>query len=92
MNISVTFEFEGKQYKGEFSQVSGSGNIATFHLMVDKLYWGQLSYIEEYKGISGVRGMEPREAHWRFSSNTKAMEHFAEDFGRIVLAALESAV
>ncbi len=45
--IIVTFEFQGKEYRGTLDKVMGAGNTATFHLSVPDeenpkavWYWG----------------------------------------------------
>lgn len=44
--VPITFDFEGKQYSGFFTQVSGAGSTAMFHLTVDGFYYGRLRYSE----------------------------------------------
>jgi hypothetical protein len=79
--IPVTFEYHGKEYKGELTKVAGAGNTAMFHLSVDNLHWGQLSYVEGHKGLGYS---PPRQAGWRFTSNQYDLVHLADYFGNIV--------
>lgn len=39
--IPITFEYEGKEYKGTLDQVAGAAG-KTWHLMIDNFYWGKL--------------------------------------------------
>jgi hypothetical protein len=57
--IPVSFEYEGIQFEGYLSKVSGAGNNASYHLMINNYYRGQLFYAS-----SG----------WRFGSNNGMFE------------------
>ena len=50
VNIPVTFNYKGKEYNGHFSQVSGAGSTAMFHLNVNGFYWGRLRYSDFTNG------------------------------------------
>jgi hypothetical protein len=71
-DIPVTFDHEGKTYAGHLSQVTGMGSTATFHLYVDKYYWGTLRYSDF-------------EDSWIFNSNKQGMEKHADYFGWVVV-------
>lgn len=87
--IPVTFTYEGKEYKGKLSKVSGSGSISFYHLDVDGYHWGQLFYVSPHPGFPGDERHPPTPDSWRFGSNQPNMEHLADDFGRVVMAAME---
>lgn len=70
--IPVTFTFEGKEYKGSLSKVSGGGSSGSFHLTVNGRHWGQLFYGAD---------------RWYFFSNSMpGMSALAEEFGYVVTA------
>ncbi len=73
--IAVTFEYNGKQYSGHFSQVSGAGSTSMFHLTVDRAYWGRLRYSDFTNG-------------WCFDPTPKnpGMEALADEFGDLIIA------
>lgn len=62
--IPVTFEYEGKEYKGQLVSVSGAA-ANMFHLMVNNYYKGQL-----FKTGNG----------WRFSSQNGKLDHLESVF------------
>jgi hypothetical protein len=68
--IPVTFDFEGKTYRGTLTEVLGSGATAMWHLMVDKYYWGRLRYTDS----------------WVLDTNKPGMESKAEEFGSIIIS------
>jgi hypothetical protein len=74
--IPVTFQFSGKQYSGSLDQVSGSGDVAIFHLMVDRYYWGRLRFTDQ----------------WVFDAtpSTQELVNEAEFFGLVVTSWLDS--
>ena len=45
--VPISFEYEGKIYKGTFSPVSGSG-AGVWHLMINKYYIGTLQLTENF--------------------------------------------
>jgi hypothetical protein len=68
--IPVSFEYNGKQLVGEFSEVGGSGG-STWHLLIDKYYKGSLMIIQD---------------KWVFHSQTREMEDLADYFGSVLIA------
>ncbi len=70
--IPITFSFEGKEYKGVFSLVAGSGNSARFHLTIDGLHYGQLWLTDHYG--------------WRWASTPGYFEGMQEEFGAVIVA------
>jgi hypothetical protein len=40
--ILVTFDFNGKEYKGHFTKVMGAGSSGIFHLNVGERHCGEL--------------------------------------------------
>ena len=42
--IPVTFIHEGKQYKGQFSEVLGTGAY-TWHLNINGFHWGRMVWV-----------------------------------------------
>jgi hypothetical protein len=86
-NIPIAFEFEGKQYSGHFTPVSGAGSGANFHLSVNRMHWGQLSYIEGHPGFNG--GLHAVASGWRFSGKP-GLEKLTEHFGYHLIAWLDS--
>ena len=40
--VTITFTFNGREYKGELSQVQGAGDTGVYHLMIDHYYKGRL--------------------------------------------------
>jgi len=71
-NIPVSFEWKGQQYKGYLSKVAGSGTSASFHLMIEGYYRGQLLLTDN--------------CGWQFSNNKNEFTDLAEDFGDVVTA------
>ncbi len=76
-NIPITFDHEGNTYTGHFNQISGSGTNATFHLMIDNRYRGQLVKTERFG--------------WHFSNNKDEFKGMGEPFGNHILEALKKA-
>lgn len=70
--IPITFEYEGMPYTGHFRQVSGSGSVATFHLMIDNFYQGQLVHTDD----NG----------WQFTSNQNKFITLSQFFGDYITA------
>ena len=70
VSIPVTFNYNGKEYKGHFTQVLGAGSTAMFHLTVDGFYFGRLRYSEFANG-------------WVFdhTPNTEGLERSANECG-----------
>jgi hypothetical protein len=82
--IPVTFELNGKEYRGLLSKVMGAGSSSMFHLDVDGWHYGQLWYIS---GSPGFEGDKVVEAGWRFASNPHPeLDKLAEYFGYCVQA------
>jgi hypothetical protein len=69
-NIPISFEHEGKKYTGTLDEVSGAGAAKTWHLMVDKYYWGQLVFTDN--GFSFL----PQNDEW--------LKDFSEYMGEVV--------
>ena len=46
-NISVSFDYKGKHYDGELSEVPGAG-AQVWHLMIDNYYKGMLMYTTQW--------------------------------------------
>ncbi len=67
--IPVTFDFEGKEYTGFLSAVSGSGGDV-YHLMINNRYMGQLIRTELYG--------------WQFHSQSGKGKDLSEYFGKVV--------
>ena len=40
--VPITFEHEGQHYIGTLDSVQGTGASQTWHLTIDKYYWGRL--------------------------------------------------
>lgn len=70
MDIPVTFEFEGKQYAGHFSEVNGMGS-GMWHLMADRYYWGRLRRVGD---------------QWYFDENKPRVGHLVDYFAAVVIA------
>lgn len=70
--IPIAFEYEGKNYMGEFGRVSGSGSTASFHLTVNNFFQGQLINTENYG--------------WKFWSNSGKFQGLSEYFGEYLMA------
>lgn len=70
----VTFNYEGKEVKGELGFAVGAGGL-TWFLMVNNFYWGQLHFWNEKE--------------WRFTSNTQDLGHLADHFGETLIAWIE---
>ena len=45
--VPITFEHEGQHYSGTLDSVQGTGASLTWHLTIDKYYWGQLRRYNE---------------------------------------------
>ena len=77
--IPVNFDFNGKQYSGYLSQVTGTGETGMFHLSIDNYYYGQLRYSSFING-------------WVFDTNkgSEGWEKLAEYFGYVVTAWYDS--
>lgn len=75
MIIPITFEFNGKTFSGEFSDVMGAGSNCNFHLHINNFYCGRLKYSEF-------------ENEWVFDTNklSKGWEVLAEHFGYHLIA------
>lgn len=73
--IPITFEYEGKQYKGEFGIVSGSGSTATYHLIIDGFFQGQLVQTENYG--------------WQFHNNKDKFKTMADYLGEYIITYLQ---
>jgi len=73
MDIPITFMHKGKQYTGYLSKVSGAGTHATYHLMIDNFYRGQLVHTDHYG--------------WQFTSQDMILAYKSEEFGKHVEAA-----
>lgn len=43
----ITFEYNGKTYKGSFDPVAGAGSTQRWHLMIDNYYKGLLHCVNE---------------------------------------------
>lgn len=74
MTTPVTFLYQGHLHRGELSQVMGAGSSATWHLYVLRRYWGSLSYTDR----------------WVFHSQDGRLREYAEEFGSVVVASLDS--
>lgn len=74
-NMPITFEFNGKNYAGFFSKVSGAGSTATFHLMVERFYWGRLRFSDFNNS-------------WCFhpTPKTEGLEKLSNEFGDFIIA------
>jgi len=66
MKVPITFEHQGKIYKGSFSSVSGAGG-ALWNLMINNYYYGQMFYSE---GCNC----------WIFKSNSGKFEDLSDYF------------
>lgn len=42
--IPITFTHEGKEYSGTLDEVFGAASAKTWHLTIDKRYWGKLRH------------------------------------------------
>lgn len=71
-NIPISFEYEQQHYTGHFKQVSGSGSTASFHLMIDNFYQGQLVHTTEHG--------------WQFTSNKNKFVTLSQFFGDYITA------
>ncbi|MDF2381306.1 hypothetical protein JMG10_07510 [Nostoc ellipsosporum NOK] len=71
VEIPVSFEYNGRGYKGILSRVYGGGDAHNYHLYVNKYYWGIL-----FLGPAG----------WRFGSKKTELEEIADYFGDVVQA------
>jgi hypothetical protein len=71
MNIHITFTYLSTTYHGFLSPVHGAGQ-KTWHLYVDKYYWGMLRLVKD---------------KWVFDSNHKeGISELADYFGQVVMA------
>jgi len=75
MVIPIRFEYQGKVYEGEFSQVSGSGSNSMLRLNIGGFHQGQLWYSEHWG--------------WQWASNKDHFKGLAEYFGSYVTAWLD---
>ena len=73
-DIPVEYEYKGVHYRGVLSYVHGTG-AHSWHLMVDNYYHGQLVYVSSRDTF-------------QFSNQDGYQMDLAEQFGRVVLAAL----
>ncbi|MDB5276129.1 MAG: hypothetical protein JWR61_1084 [Ferruginibacter sp.] len=69
----VSFEYQGKKYTGILSKVSVAGHSNVWYLMVNKYYWGTLSYTSK----------------WVFHNPKNDMQDLAEFFGGHVVKSEE---
>ena len=67
--VPVTFEWNGNKVRGMLTNGPGAGG-EVWHLSVNNFHWGQLVLTQS--------------GEWRFSSNTKDLEHLSEYFGEQV--------
>ena len=44
--VPIIFEHQGREYKGSFDGVQGSGTSKMWHLMVDNFYRGRLRFTD----------------------------------------------
>lgn len=72
--VPITFEYNGKQYAGQFAQVSGAGGTANFYLMINNFYCGQLLYTDK----------------WVFNSNDGRFKELENYFGDYITACLDA--
>ena len=70
-NIPIEFKWQGKEYEGTFTRVSGGGSAGAYHLMIDKFYYGQLIKTENWG--------------WQFHSNKNHFTGMADMFGHTVM-------
>ena len=77
LSFPISFECNGKQYTGEFSQVSGSGGTTTFYLMINNFYCGRL----RNDAVSWIFDTTPK---------TKDFETLGEFFGNYIIAWVDS--
>jgi len=82
--IPVEFDYQGKQYKGYLSPVSGAAaNVYT--LNIDNYYRGQLSLVED--SLPGLpRDPENIKYKWRFTSQNGMFEDLTDYFADGVMA------
>lgn len=69
--VPVKFVYEGKEYTGYLSPVSGGGNPSQFHLMIDNYYRGSLFYTQAWE--------------WRFGSQDGRFENLVHYFSSAVI-------
>ena len=69
-HIPIEFDYKDKHYKGFLTKVSGAGSNATWFLMIDNYYRGQLHFLNN---------------RFVFYSQTGEMEELAEMFGEVVM-------
>lgn len=72
--IPISFEHNGKKYKGHFTKVSGAGDTGVFHLMDDQnFYNGRLRMVH---------------GKWIFDPTPKTadLKELTEYFGQVVTA------
>lgn len=67
-DLSVDFTYQDKKLTGILSKVNGAAAI-TYHLLINKTYWGQL--------VKTERG-------WQFSTQDRYIPELAEYFGELV--------
>lgn len=72
MKIPITFEHEGKHYKGTLEPVQGAGASQQWHLMIDNFYFGCLRI---------------NKAGWIFDTTPKneSMAGLADFFGEYIV-------
>ena len=72
-NIPVSFEWEGKNYRGVLTAVNGAG-VQVYHLMIDKFYNGRLRLTDRYG--------------WQFdpTPKTESFKELRDFFGDVVTA------
>jgi len=46
--VLITFDHQGKHYKGQLVPVMGAGSSNEFHLMIDNYYCGRLRYSDRW--------------------------------------------
>ena len=69
--IPVTFQHDGRQYRGSLDPVFGAGGN-TWHLMVDRYYWGCLRLVDN---------------KWYFDENKERVGHLVDYFSDVAIAA-----
>lgn len=68
--IPIEFDYEGKHYKGYFSEAFGAGGNV-WHLMIDNYYYGQLIYSQKFG--------------WAFHNNKDKMKDLADYFAEQIM-------
>ena len=69
MLVPIDFEYQGKNYSGEFTTSGGMGGLSfdNWHLVINKFYQGQLHYSQSTD-------------RWQFHSNDKKFEELSDYF------------